>query len=221
MALHYPVDEDKGKAKFDKASKVLTITLPVLPPSANLPPQATPQAPLITPLDTDTREPLATKELDEASTPVDFAQVVDPEQSPKGPEQCLEQSSPEGPELSPGGPEQSPAKGGPGQSPEAPRQSAEGPGQSVKGPGQSAEGPGQSVKGPGQSAEGPGQSAEGPILVGVSQPSQDWLLKGGWLCPPFSYRQEDTVVVFCLHTPHVKENSMVQCYDDHFVSEVF
>ena len=32
LALSYPVDDEKGKAKFDKAKKTLTVTLPVLPP---------------------------------------------------------------------------------------------------------------------------------------------------------------------------------------------
>lgn len=32
LALSYPVDDEKGKAKFDKSKETLTVTLPVLPP---------------------------------------------------------------------------------------------------------------------------------------------------------------------------------------------
>ncbi len=39
LALSYPVDSDKGTAKFDKAKRVLTVTLPVLsPPPVQIPP---------------------------------------------------------------------------------------------------------------------------------------------------------------------------------------
>ena len=48
---------------------------------------------------------------------------------------------------------------------------------------------------------------------------KDWLLsRGEWVCPPFSYRQEEAVIVFCLHTSEVKENSLVKYFDDHSVS---
>ena len=40
LALSYPVDTNGGKAKFDKTTKCLTITLPIVPPShpPSLPP---------------------------------------------------------------------------------------------------------------------------------------------------------------------------------------
>ena len=47
---------------------------------------------------------------------------------------------------------------------------------------------------------------------------QDWSSKGHWVCPQFTYRQENDVVVFCLHVVGVKERSLVQLFDDHFVS---
>ncbi len=48
----------------------------------------------------------------------------------------------------------------------------------------------------------------------------EWSSTGGeWVCPPFSYRQEDDTVAFCLHTPGVKENTLVKHFDDHCVSD--
>lgn len=50
---------------------------------------------------------------------------------------------------------------------------------------------------------------------------KEWSSKGKWICPPFSYRQDDTIIVFCLHTPSVKEKSLVKYFDDHSVSSKF
>ena len=47
LALSYPVDTNTGKAKFDKTTKCLTITLPIVPPShpPSLPPSLPPPLP--------------------------------------------------------------------------------------------------------------------------------------------------------------------------------
>lgn len=161
LALHYPVDEDKGKAKFDKASKVLTITLPVLPPP---PPEALPQTPLITPLEDDA-----------------------PDQSVED-EPISVSAAPRAEERMGGG-------AGENQEEEDTESSLECP------------------------------SADDAVTLEYSSPVTDstvvtsWLRMGDWCCPPFSYRQEDTMVVFCLHTAQVKENSVVQYFDDHYVSQ--
>ena len=43
--------------------------------------------------------------------------------------------------------------------------------------------------------------------------------QGEWVCPPFSYRQEDATVVFCLHTAGAKESTLVKLFDDYSVSK--
>ena len=56
-------------------------------------------------------------------------------------------------------------------------------------------------------------------LVGVVQEvSKDWTSKGEWLCPPFTYRQDDSCVYFMLQTSGVKKSSMVSHFDEHQVS---
>lgn len=57
-----------------------------------------------------------------------------------------------------------------------------------------------------------------PSVANVQAVSSKWVSAGDWLCPPFSYRQEDTIVVFCLHTPGVKPKSLVKFFEDHSVS---
>ena len=148
------MDEEKGKAKFDKASKVLTITLPVLPPPP--PADAPPQTPLVTPLEADQDEPTSVSAAPRAEGRIGGG--------------AGETQEEEGTEPSPDCP-----------------------------------------------------SADGVMLehsppVPDSTTATNWLRTGDWLCPPFSYRQEDTMVVFCLRTAQVKENSLVQYFDEHYVS---
>jgi dynein assembly factor 2, axonemal len=40
LRLPYPVDDEKGTAKFDKAKKTLTLIVPVKPPEPQAPPGA-------------------------------------------------------------------------------------------------------------------------------------------------------------------------------------
>ena len=56
-------------------------------------------------------------------------------------------------------------------------------------------------------------------VVGVVQEvTKEWSSKGEWLCPPFSYRQDDNTVFFVLYTPGVKKSSLVSHFDEHKVS---
>ena len=47
---------------------------------------------------------------------------------------------------------------------------------------------------------------------------QQWTSTGSYECPPFSYRQDEEHVCFVLHTPAVKEKSLVSHFDQHQVS---
>ncbi len=58
-------------------------------------------------------------------------------------------------------------------------------------------------------------------LVGVvNEVTKDWSSKGEWLCPPYSYRQDENSVYFVLQTPGVKRPSMAKHFDEHQVSSV-
>ena len=48
--------------------------------------------------------------------------------------------------------------------------------------------------------------------------SQQWASTGSYECPPFSYRQDEELVCFVLHTAAVKEKSLVSHFDQHQVS---
>ena len=56
-----------------------------------------------------------------------------------------------------------------------------------------------------------------PSSAGQSK-VEDLSSKKRWMCPPFTYRQDNDVVVFCLDTSDVKKQSVVHIFDDHFVS---
>ena len=56
-------------------------------------------------------------------------------------------------------------------------------------------------------------------LVGVAyEVTKDWSSKGEWLCPPYSYRQDENSVYFVLQTSGVKRPSMAKYFDEHQVS---
>ncbi len=50
--------------------------------------------------------------------------------------------------------------------------------------------------------------------------SEEWSCNKRQLCPPFSYRQDGGTVVFCLHTPRVKEGSIVKLFNVSSVSYI-
>ena len=59
-------------------------------------------------------------------------------------------------------------------------------------------------------------------LVGaVCEMTKDWSSKGEWLCPPYSYRQDENSVYFVLQTPGIKRPSMAKHFDEHQVSSVY
>lgn len=48
--------------------------------------------------------------------------------------------------------------------------------------------------------------------------AEEWISTGEWSCPPFSYQQDESTVTFILHTPSVKEKSLVANFDQSIVS---
>jgi len=48
--------------------------------------------------------------------------------------------------------------------------------------------------------------------------SEVWSSSKRLVCPPFSYQQDDSTVVFCLHTPGGKEGSVVKVFEKNYVS---
>lgn len=167
LALHYPVDEEKGKARFDKTKKVLTITLPVLPPPPA--PKAPPQSPLVTPLEADGTDNGCSQAESLSSTATASIATKEAEKTSS----ILEQDGVEQDKV---------------------------------------EDSQTDVDSPCAPLEQDTDSTSA-----IERVQEKCSAKGKWMCPPFSYRQEDAVVVFCLHTAHVKENSMVQCFDEHYV----
>ena len=149
------MDDEKAKAKFDKAKHVLTVTLPVVPPPLLSPRPFTPpqQTPLISELHLD-----AIKQED----------VHSAEDKGGKDEQCEDKLSEE---------EET------------------------------------SLEPSGGSSRELNEGSE-PVVCREGE----WSSTGEWTCPPFSYRQEDSTVVFCLHTAGVRETTLVKHFDEHYVS---
>ena len=161
------MDEEKGTAKFDKARKVLTVTLPVLPPSrqAQLP---TPS--IVTPLEeTDSPKQPAGGEGEAEDLKEEKESVVEDGLKPKV--TMIESTDDTVADL------------------------------------------GVCLKEEEASVIVPAAAAQDTHVRTHAQ----WSAKGEWVCPPFSYRQEDAIIAFCLHTPFVKKSSLVQYFDQHYV----
>lgn len=158
LALSYPIDEEKARAKFDKPKKVLTVTLPVVPLPETRPQQQPPTA---------------------ATDPVEVQEEEERRVETNGQSLCEEVA------------DRAAADNGPGEGEEVSQESSVDLQES--------------------------QELE-PEAVVAPQTQGHWVSKGEWVCPAFSYRQEDTLVVFCLHTPQTTENSIVKCFSEHSVS---
>lgn len=166
--MPFPIDEEKGSAKFDKTKKILTVTLPVLPPPAthtHLPPAGLIQE------DADVSDSDKTQPLENGSSETARADEEEGGLTPEGVSVGDPLLSESPPNISP-----TPAVDQEQQQPE--------------------------------------------VDTPVQAPQDDWTSTGEWVCPPFSYRQEDSVVVFCLHTASAKEKTLVKYFDEYFVSEL-
>lgn len=167
LNLPYLVDEEKGNAKFDKSKKVLTVTLPVLPPSKTCPHQP--------PAQDDAEEEIAvpSPEVGEYAnvTTVKTDKVVEENGNLQN-ERKSECNSTD---------DSQPSSGNPVTSDDSTKQE--------------------------------------PVVDSTPQTLQeDWTSTGEWVCPPFTYRQDDTIIAYCLHTANAKEKSLVKYFDEHFVS---
>lgn len=154
--MPYPIDEDKGSAKFNKSKQALVITLPVLPQQQ--PDLLTPKTPLIS----EITSPESTNETQDSEShdQKDIeGEIIETEEIP------IETSSVQLPDQKQG------------------------------------------------SIEG-----QSPQLAASMSVTKEWTSKGDWICPPFSYRQDEVNVCFVLHTPEVKKPSLVSYFDEHYVS---
>lgn len=174
LALAYPIDEEKGIAKYDKCKHVLTVTLPVLPPKTPLS-QPLPSNSLPTTEMQETEQDLATTS---SNLPCDEEdrklEEVSSTEASSSQDHIL--PLPSSQSLDPPATAETVTDG----SPDA------------------------------------DIAVTSPIVQAGEM--ENWSSKGHFVCPPFSYRQDNGVVVFCLHTSGVKEQSLVNLFDDHFVS---
>ena len=243
--MPYPVDEEKGRAKFDKAKKVLTITLPVLPPP---PTTTTPQQLHNQPeRDIIAQEPEERSVGSEDCTQRTVGTIKENGQSLPGDEA----SSSNGSELMSNGyhdmdeepdkqdsspdrqdfnqekhPESVPDKdkedpnqdSGPDKRDSGPDKRDSGPDKRDSGPDRRDSDPDRQDSGPDKQDSGPDKRDSGPDRQDTQPQERLSGVKREWVCPPFSYRQEDALVVFCLHTANAKENTLVKYFDEYYVS---
>ena len=175
MALSYPIEEDKGGAKFDKVKKSLTITLPVVPLQTTLPAEN----PLVTEVATDSTN-----------------QVQEPESCDLQPHESEDTITPDS-EIAV---ESKPNSQDVEVSDDLDIHSTTN---------QNAQ-----VGSHDLSTEPTNQKAE--ILPKTGVPQQ-WVSTGSYVCPPFSYRQDEESISFVLHTAAVKKTSLVSHFDQHQV----
>ncbi len=200
MALTYPIDEEKGKAIFDKVKKTLTITLPVLPPKIQF--QRTEAGSSMIKPDaqehSDQRHQDG-KNTDDHESPTEIVREHSDQLQQNG-AGSVDKIQEHSDQLHQNGNESSTGRTGKMQEEHSDQHQ-----------------PDESL---------PRSTRE--VQVKTSQESQEedtstdlskeWSSKGEWQCPPFNHRQDETTVAFCLHTPNVKEKSVVKYFEDHNVS---
>lgn len=172
MALSYPIEEDKGGAKFDKVKKSLTITLPVVPLQTTLPAEN----PLVTEVATDSTNQVQEPESCDLQ-PHDREDTITSDSESKLTSQDVEVSH----DLD---------------IHSTTNQNAQ-------------------IRSHDLSTEPTNQKPE--ILPKTAGVPQQWVSTGSYVCPPFSYRQDEESVSFVLHTAAVKETSLVSHFDQHQV----
>ena len=187
LALAYLVEEEHSKAKFDKSTHILTLTLPVLPPKTPLPqPFSPPNNPTPDPNNEGT-----TQNEEECTIP-----LLSSEESGSAPAACFLSS------------ENKVAKDGSSLVEEVSDAVGIDCGERLT----SLE----AVSDVEQLDEGGGSRGSSSQVEGL--PSEVWSSSKHLACPPFSYRQDDSTVVFCLHTPGGKEGSVVKVFEKNHVS---
>jgi len=172
LALSYPIEEDKGGAKFDKVKKSLTITLPVVPLQTTLPAEN----PLVTEVATESINQVQEPESHDLQ-PHDSEDTITSDSESKLTNQDVEVSH----DLD---------------IHSTTNQNAQ-------------------VGSHDLSTESTNQKPE--ILPRTAGVPQQWVSMGSYVCPPFSYRQDEESVSFVLHTAAVKETSLVSHFDQHQV----
>lgn len=232
LALAYPVDEDHSSAKFDKSAHVLFLTLPVLPPKTEplQPPSPVTSAPVsdgTTMIEQASVNRLGSKAKEEEdSVPGILSrdavhgeeQSVQTSANPLPCEVCVsERERKEVPPTQSSSVTSVNSSGEPLSS-GAMLKTSQGAGDSPRGV--TGISPSRVTLGNGRNDHGDDDSAG---VTGTSSSDQvgevtDWSCRKHQACPPFSYRQDDDVVVFCLHTSGVKEGSLVKLFDTTSVS---
>ena len=177
LALPYPIEEDNGGAKFDKAKKSLTITLPVVPLQTTVP--------AVNPLVTE----VATESTNQEQEPE--SHDLKPQESESAVTTDIAGGITVGSKLTN----------------ENVEVACDLDVHSTNQNGQVGS----------HDLGTPPTNQKTEVVPNAAGGPQQWASTGSYVCPPFSYRQDEESVIFVLHTAAVKETSLVSHFDQHQV----